>query len=50
MIRLGRSSVRSGFVRLAGQGPVLTWRDVSGTEPEPPLGAWQLQLGDVELF
>jgi GNAT superfamily N-acetyltransferase len=50
VIRLGRSSVQSGFVRLPGQGPVLTWRDVSGTELEPPLGAWQLQLGDVELF
>jgi GNAT superfamily N-acetyltransferase len=38
-----------GFVPLPKQGPILTWRGV-GTTPRPPLAAWELGLGDVELF
>lgn len=39
----------AGFVRLPGQGPVLTWRALRCTRM-PPLGQWRLTLGDVELF
>jgi GNAT superfamily N-acetyltransferase len=51
VIRIGGSAIdRSGFVRVPGQGPVLTWRplaaDVHGQHP----GDWALTLGDVELF
>lgn len=38
-----------GFVPLPGQGPVLTWR-AAGAGGRPPIGAWDLSLGDVELF
>lgn len=37
------------FVPLPGQGPVLTFRSVSG-EPHPAREEWALALGDVELF
>lgn len=38
-----------GFFPLPGQGPVLTWRAADGGG-KPPIGAWDLSLGDVELF
>jgi GNAT superfamily N-acetyltransferase len=51
VIRLGASSVRTGYVTVPGQGPVLTWRAVGDDEHRPPpLAGWELQLGDVELF
>ncbi len=50
VIRLGSSRAATRYVRLPGQGPVLTWRDVSGTVDPPSLDDWELQLGDVELF
>jgi hypothetical protein len=37
------------FVRLPAQGPRLTWRALRRTD-QPPLAAWDLRLGDVELF
>jgi GNAT superfamily N-acetyltransferase len=40
---------RAGYLRLPGAGPVLTWRGL-GEARKPPLGAWDLTLGDVELF
>ncbi len=49
-IRLGTALVdRAAFVRLPGQGPILTWRAVVQERP-PPLSEWGLSLGDVELF
>ena len=39
----------AGFVRLLGQGPVLTWRALRRTTMLP-LRRWQLSLGDIELF
>jgi GNAT superfamily N-acetyltransferase len=50
VIRLGGSSVATGYVRLPGQGPMLTWRDVAAGQQPPQLDDWQLQLGDIELF
>lgn len=38
-----------GFVPLPGQGPVLTWR-AAAAGGRPPIRAWDLSLGDVELF
>ena len=38
-----------GFVALPGQGPVLTFRSVTGA-PRPARDRWALALGDVELF
>lgn len=40
---------RAGYLPLPGQGPTLVWREVTETEP-PPAEAWNLSLGDVELF
>jgi GNAT superfamily N-acetyltransferase len=45
----GRPGGRHGFVPLPRQGPVFTWRHVTETRM-PPLHAWALTLGDVELF
>lgn len=36
-------------IPLPGQGPRLTWRDVCDAHI-PPLSAWALSLGDIELF
>jgi hypothetical protein len=38
-----------GFVPLPGQGPILTYRSVTGAAP-PGRAEWALALGDVELF
>lgn len=50
VLRLGGPAVGvDGFVRLPGQGPILTWRGANEA-PKPPLERWDLSLGDVELF
>jgi hypothetical protein len=52
-IQLDDALVRSsGFVRLPGQGPRLAWRDVqpAGDEAPPTRQAFELVLGDIELF
>jgi GNAT superfamily N-acetyltransferase len=50
VLRLGGPFVgRDRFVRLPGQGPILTWRAANQQVPAP-LEGWQLSLGDVELF
>ncbi len=41
--------LRGGFLPLPGGGPVLTWRDLAFAG-KPPLGLWDLTMGDVELF
>lgn len=50
LLRIGGPVVGlDGFVRLPGQGPILTTREVR--EPGPSVvGGWDLGLGDVELF
>jgi GNAT superfamily N-acetyltransferase len=51
LIRLGGPPVdRIGFVRAPGQGPLLTWYDLSTNAPGRHLEEWTLTLGDVELF
>jgi GNAT superfamily N-acetyltransferase len=51
VIRLGsRVADRGGFVRVPGQGPVLTWYPVAADPPGRHLGDWALTLGDVELM
>jgi GNAT superfamily N-acetyltransferase len=48
VIRLGGGLVApGGLVRLPGQGPLLTWRAVAARRPPD---AWDLTLGDIELF
>jgi glycosyltransferase involved in cell wall biosynthesis/predicted N-acetyltransferase YhbS len=47
-LRIGPLDVRHGFLPARG-GPVVTWRSVCA-EAMPPLGMWQLGMGDVELF
>lgn len=50
LLRLGGPPLSAdGFVRLPGQGPVLTRRTVTSDAPAGPAG-WGLTLGDVELF
>ena len=48
-IRLGRGSVRTGFVPLPGGGPRFTWRALNESGP-PPLFNWSLTMGEIELF
>lgn len=49
LLQISTPQLREGFVPLPGQAPLLTWREV--TEPTmPPLDAWTLTMGDVELF
>jgi GNAT superfamily N-acetyltransferase len=48
VIRLGAGVVApGGLVRLPGQGPLLTWRALRSLVPPD---AWDLSLGDIELF
>jgi GNAT superfamily N-acetyltransferase len=50
LIRLDRHTVtRDGFVRLPRVGPMLACRPLDAS-PVPPLAAWALTMGDVELF
>lgn len=51
VLRVGGAPVdRCGYVRLPGQGPILTWRPLAPTAPGASLTDWNLTLGDVELF
>jgi GNAT superfamily N-acetyltransferase len=51
VIRLGAPVVsRDGFVRVPGQGPILTWHALAGDPPGGHVDDWALTLGDVELF
>jgi GNAT superfamily N-acetyltransferase len=50
VIRMGSASAsRELFFRLPRQGPILTWRAVC-ERSMPPLDAWALTMGDIELF
>lgn len=50
ILRLDRRAVTKGpFVRLPRVGPVLACRPLDSS-PAPALAAWQLSMGDVELF
>jgi GNAT superfamily N-acetyltransferase len=49
VISVQRPPLAGRSVRLPGQGPVLTWRGI-GRSAAPGLDAWDLTLGDVELF
>jgi GNAT superfamily N-acetyltransferase len=40
---------RGGYFPLPGGGPILTWRALADRQM-PPLGRWDLTMGDVELF
>jgi GNAT superfamily N-acetyltransferase len=44
-----RPYYRGRYLPLPGGGPILTWRALNDTQP-PPLEAWDLTMGDVELF
>ncbi len=44
------AAARRWLVPLPGQGPILTWRAVSPRSRPVPLAAWDLGLGDIELF
>jgi GNAT superfamily N-acetyltransferase len=44
-----RPHVRGGYLPLPGGGPILTWRGLRETEM-PSLDAWDLTMGDIELF
>jgi GNAT superfamily N-acetyltransferase len=51
VIRLGGPVVdRRGFLRLPGQGPVLTWCALVDQVPGGRIDDWALTLGDIELF
>lgn len=48
---LGPAHPTSGLLPVPGQGPTLTYRAVASTSHDtPPLSAWHLSLGDIELF
>jgi GNAT superfamily N-acetyltransferase len=53
LIRLGRAgrlvAPREMFVRLPRVGPLLVCRPLDGSPP-PPLDAWALDMGDIELL
>lgn len=44
-----RPCLRARYVRLPGAGPILAWRGITD-RTMPPLAAWDLGMGDVELF
>ncbi len=48
VVAIGDPPLRT-FLTVPGQGPMLTWRAVT-SEEFPPAPAWQLGLGDIELF
>ena len=47
--RAGGTLPRGGFLRLPRTGPILTCRPLDDA-PAPPLAAWALTMGDVELL
>lgn len=51
VIQTGANLVdRRGFVRLPGQGPILTWCPLAPDPPGRRLSDWSVTMGDVELF
>jgi GNAT superfamily N-acetyltransferase len=48
-VEIGRPRPTRGVLPVPGQGPVLTWREVTDAAM-PPADAWALGLGDIELF
>ncbi|HEX6194648.1 MAG TPA: GNAT family N-acetyltransferase [Jiangellaceae bacterium] len=44
-----RTTPSNGLLPLPGQGPILTWREVT-SDAMPALPEWKLSLGDIELF
>jgi GNAT superfamily N-acetyltransferase len=51
LLRLGGPVLgTTGFVRAPGQGPMLTWRPLTGRVAGGEVGDWDLGLGDIELF
>jgi len=50
VIRVQRPIAQDGLVRLPAQGPLLTWRGVTSGADLPTGDAWDLRLGDIELF
>lgn len=46
----GDFETSAGYFPLPRQGPHLTWRALAEGSSPGPLGAWHLELGDVELF
>jgi hypothetical protein len=51
VIRLSpRLAASGGFVRVPGQGSVLTWCPLADDPPGRHLDDWVLTLGDVELM
>lgn len=44
-----RPHLRAGFLPLPGGGPILTWRELTQRDM-PTLDAWDLTMGDIELF
>jgi hypothetical protein len=51
VIQTGANAVdRSGFVRVPGQGPVLTWYALAPDPPGRRLSDWSVTMGDLELF
>jgi len=50
LLQLRRRVVSPGpFLRLPRMGPILTCRRLDGN-PVPGVRAWELTLGDIELF
>jgi GNAT superfamily N-acetyltransferase len=49
-IRVGRPSLRAGYVPVPRPGPILTWRPLAERTRPPALGDLDLSLGDVELL
>jgi hypothetical protein len=48
-VALGPSHPR-WWLRVPGNGPLLTWRPLASAEPLPELSRWDLTAGDIELF
>jgi GNAT superfamily N-acetyltransferase len=50
VIAAGSPPTGARMVPVPRQGPILTWRAVAPDAVAPPLTAWRLTMGDVELF
>ena len=49
-VRVGRPTLRAGYVPFPRQGPILTWRPLADPSAPPALRDLDLSLGDVELL
>jgi len=49
LLRIDRRRAARGWLPTPRSGPIVTVRDVGGTEL-PTLDRWSLSMGDVELF